>query len=226
VITAAAHNEFAETEDLLAAAELITGCDYQWNRYDVVCLPTSFPLDGTGNPCLMFLSSSLLTGDHSAADVVAHEIAHAWTGNIVTNHVWDHFWLNEGWTVWLKRKITSHLKHNDEVGRLFSEIGLVHLHESIEQLGPENKFTQLVWPLRGEDPADAFSSMVQYSLIFCFVLCILVLKRTFFGNEEKIIFLNSFSQFRFDELILHVSLSQCPSIFFVLFFPCLVIEFH
>jgi leukotriene-A4 hydrolase len=91
--------------------------------------------------------------------VIAHEIAHSWTGNLVTNHVWDHFWLNEGWTVWLERKITSRVKRNNEVGKLSAEIGLIHLNENIEQFGVDNKFTQLVWPLRGEDPDDAFSSI-------------------------------------------------------------------
>jgi leukotriene-A4 hydrolase len=186
-VIAAAHNEFAETEDFVAAAELITGCAYQWNRYDVVCLPPSFPYGGMENPCLTFATPTLLAGDRSLADVIAHEIAHSWTGNLVSNHVWDHFWLNEGWTVWLERKITSHVKHNDEVGRLSSEIGLVHLHESIEQQGPENKFTQLVWPLRGEDPDDAFSSIPYEKVFIDFVLFSVFLywKGPFFGNEEK-----------------------------------------
>eukprot|EP00599_Poterioochromonas_sp_BG-1_P002198 CAMPEP_0173144564 /NCGR_PEP_ID=MMETSP1105-20130129/7301_1 /TAXON_ID=2985 /ORGANISM="Ochromonas sp., Strain BG-1" /LENGTH=888 /DNA_ID=CAMNT_0014058255 /DNA_START=71 /DNA_END=2737 /DNA_ORIENTATION=- len=155
----AAHNEFAETEEFVQAAEAITGCPYQWTRYDVVCLPPSFPYGGMENPCLTFATPTLLAGDRSLADVIAHEIAHSWTGNLVTNTVWDHFWLNEGWTVWLERKITSRFKRNDEVGRLSSEIGLVHLRESVEQQGEDNQFTQLVWPLRGEDPDDAFSSI-------------------------------------------------------------------
>jgi leukotriene-A4 hydrolase len=158
-VVEAAHAEFIETEDFVQAAEAITGCAYQWNRYDVVCLPPSFPYGGMENPCLTFATPTLLAGDRSLADVIAHEIAHSWTGNLVTNHVWDHFWLNEGWTVWLERKITSRFKRNDEVGRLSAEIGLVHLHESIEQQGADSQFTQLVWPLRGEDPDDAFSSI-------------------------------------------------------------------
>jgi leukotriene-A4 hydrolase len=105
VVEAAAF-EFSETEDFLAAAESIT-CPYVWTRYDVLCLPPSFPYGGMENPCLTFATPTLLAGDKSLADVIAHEIAHSWTGNFVTNATWEHFWLNEGWTVWLERKIIA-----------------------------------------------------------------------------------------------------------------------
>jgi leukotriene-A4 hydrolase len=105
VVEAAAF-EFSETEDFLSAAESIT-CPYVWTRYDVLCLPPSFPYGGMENPCLTFATPTLLAGDKSLADVIAHEIAHSWTGNFVTNATWEHFWLNEGWTVWLERKIIA-----------------------------------------------------------------------------------------------------------------------
>ncbi|GMI37192.1 hypothetical protein TeGR_g3539, partial [Tetraparma gracilis] len=93
--------EFSETEAFLATAEALT-LPYQWGRYDLVCLPPSFPYGGMENPCLTFVTPTLLAGDRSLADVVAHEIAHSWTGNLVTNATWEHFWLNEGWTMWLQ----------------------------------------------------------------------------------------------------------------------------
>lgn len=105
VVEAAAF-EFSETEEFLTTAESLT-CPYVWTRYDVLCLPPSFPYGGMENPCLTFATPTLLAGDKSLADVIAHEIAHSWTGNLVTNATWEHFWLNEGWTVWLERKITS-----------------------------------------------------------------------------------------------------------------------
>lgn len=92
----AAFYEFSETEQFLQAAEQLTGCPYLWHRYDILCLPPSFPYGGMENPCLTFATPTLLAGDRSLADVIAHEIAHSWTGNLVTNHTWDHFWLNEG----------------------------------------------------------------------------------------------------------------------------------
>lgn len=118
----AVHYEFAETEEFLEAAEQITGLPYMWGRYDVLCLPPSFPYGGMENPCLTFATPTLLAGDRSLADVIAHEIAHSWTGNLVTNHSWSHFWLNEGWTVWLERKILSRVKKNDEYGKLSAQV--------------------------------------------------------------------------------------------------------
>lgn len=80
--------EFSETEDFLTTAEAIAGMDYVWGRYDLLCLPPSFPYGGMENPCLTFVTPTLLAGDKSLADVVAHEIAHSWTGNLVTNATW------------------------------------------------------------------------------------------------------------------------------------------
>ncbi|CAN0512770.1 unnamed protein product, partial [Phaeothamnion confervicola] len=79
---------------LSQAAESLT-CEYQWGRYDVLCLPPSFPYGGMENPCLTFVTPTLLSGDKALACVVAHEIAHSWSGNLVTNATWSHFWLNE-----------------------------------------------------------------------------------------------------------------------------------
>lgn len=155
----AAHFEFSETEQFLQAAEDLTGCPYVWSRYDVLCLPPSFPYGGMENPCLTFATPTLLAGDRSLADVIAHEIAHSWTGNLITNQTWNHFWLNEGWTVWLERKIVSRVKRNDEVGRLSAEIGYKHLIDDVERFTNDNPFTQLIWPLGETDPDEAFSSV-------------------------------------------------------------------
>lgn len=158
VVEAAAF-EFSETEDFLQAAEVLTNCPYKWSRYDVLCLPPSFPYGGMENPCLTFATPTLLAGDKSLADVIAHEIAHSWTGNLVTNHNWDHFWLNEGWTVWLERKITSKVKGTDEAGRLSAQIGYKHLKDDIELMGTDNIFTCAMWKLTGQDPDEAFSAV-------------------------------------------------------------------
>ena len=120
----AAFYEFGETEDFLSTAESLT-CPYVWGRYDVLCLPPSFPYGGMENPCLTFATPTLLAGDRSLADVIAHEIAHSWTGNLVTNHTWAHFWLNEGWTMWLERKVTSKVFKNPELGRLSAQVSEV-----------------------------------------------------------------------------------------------------
>jgi len=79
--------EFAETEQFLAEAESLAGA-YVWDIYDLLILPPSFPYGGMENPCLTFLTPSLLAGDRSLVSVVAHEITHSWTGNLVTNANW------------------------------------------------------------------------------------------------------------------------------------------
>lgn len=149
--------EFSETEDFLTVAEGLT-CPYEWTRYDVLCLPPSFPYGGMENPCLTFATPTLLAGDKSLADVIAHEIAHSWTGNLVTNATWEHFWLNEGWTVWLERKIMSRLR-GIEFLKLSAQGGWKHLRDDVISMGLDNPFTMLVWPLNGEDPDDAFSGI-------------------------------------------------------------------
>jgi leukotriene-A4 hydrolase len=162
----ASYYEFGETDELLHIAEEITGCPYPWSRYDILCLPPSFPYNSIENPCLTFVTPTLLAGDRSLIDSIAHEIAHSWTGNLVTNVVWNHFWLNEGWTVWLERKIISRHKHNYEIGKLSAQFGLQELKDSIDTFGLDCPWTQLVWPLQsGQDPNDAFSLIPNEKVI-------------------------------------------------------------
>lgn len=111
VLDAAAY-EFGETESFIATAEDLVG-PYVWEKYDILLLPPSFPYGGMENPCLTFLTPSLLCGDRSLVDVVAHEISHSWTGNLVSCCSWEHFWLNEGFTMFLERKILARL-HGEE----------------------------------------------------------------------------------------------------------------
>lgn len=101
--------EFSETESMVKAAENLLG-KYVWGQYDILVLPPSFPYGGMENPCLTFATPTLLAGDKSLANVIAHEIAHSWTGNLVTNKDWEHFWLNEGFTVFVERKILAALQ--------------------------------------------------------------------------------------------------------------------
>jgi leukotriene-A4 hydrolase len=116
------------------------------------------------NPCITFATPTLLAGDRSLADVIAHEIAHSWTGNLVTNITWEHFWLNEGWTVWLERKIMARYKGSDNYLKISAQIGWKHLEDDVVHFGVDNGFTKLVWPLSGEDPDDAFSGRLIFFL--------------------------------------------------------------
>ena len=148
--------EFSQVEDFLVAAEELT-MPYQWGRYDLLCLPPSFPYGGMENPCLTFVTPTLLAGDKSLADVVAHEAAHSWSGNLVTNETWEHFWLNEGWTIFLQRKIMTKI-HGDEKFFDFDAIGgWKDLKESVGLM--PDKYTKLIPELGDDDPDDAFSSV-------------------------------------------------------------------
>ena len=149
--------EFAEVETFIQKAEGLFG-PYDWDRYDMLVLPPSFPYGGMENPRMTFLTPTLLAGDRSLVDVVAHELAHSWTGNLVTNATAEHFWLNEGWTVWAERRILRAL-HGDDVATLGWALGQKALDDSLARFEKEPQLTVLRTHLKGVDPDDAFSSI-------------------------------------------------------------------
>ncbi|KAG9339983.1 hypothetical protein JZ751_022299 [Albula glossodonta] len=149
--------EFAETETMLKTAEQLVG-PYVWGQYDILVLPPSFPYGGMENPCLTYATPTLLAGDRSLSNVIAHEISHSWTGNLVTNKTWEHFWLNEGHTVYLERMIGRSME--SEQFRQFKAIGgWKELQESVNTFGANNPLTNLVPNLHEVDTDEAFSSV-------------------------------------------------------------------
>jgi leukotriene-A4 hydrolase len=168
LVDAAAH-EFAETEQFLEIAEDLAGKKYAWGRYDLLCLPPSFPYGGMENPCLTFVTPTLLAGDRSLADVVAHEIAHSWTGNLVTNATWDHFWLNEGWTTWFQRKIMARIKQDPNFLDFDAIGGRKSLQDTVDEMEPED--TRLVLDLGDADPDESYST-IAYEKGFTLLLAL------------------------------------------------------
>ncbi len=158
VVEAAAW-EFADTESFISTGESIL-TPYVWGVYDLLLLPASFPYGGMENPCLTFVTPSLLAGDRSLVDVVAHEIAHSWMGNLVTTKNWEHFWLNEGFTMFIERKIIGRLHGNASL-HFSAIIGYSSLKETIERYNSMGRpeFTCLCPKLVNEDPDDAFSDV-------------------------------------------------------------------
>ncbi|XP_063073857.1 leukotriene A-4 hydrolase-like [Engraulis encrasicolus] len=149
--------EFSETESMLKTAESLAG-PYVWGQYDILVLPPSFPYGGMENPCLTFATPTLLAGDKSLSNVIAHEISHSWTGNLVTNKTWEHFWLNEGHTVYLERMIGRALE--SEQFRQFKAMGgWKDLQDSVNTFGANSPLTNLVPDLNEVDPDVAFSSV-------------------------------------------------------------------
>ncbi|MCJ1271931.1 hypothetical protein MMC22_011836 [Lobaria immixta] len=156
----------ADTERFVHAAEEII-YPYAWTTYNVLILPPSFPYGGMENPVFTFATPTIISGDRENVDVIAHEIAHSWSGNLISNASWEHFWLNEGWTTYIERRIIASI--HGEAHRDFSAIiGWNALSESIAQLGETHEFTKLVVNLNGKDPDDAFSS-VPYEKGFTFL---------------------------------------------------------
>ena len=147
--------EFAETEIMLQTAEEICG-PYIWETYDILVLPPSFSYGAMENPCMTFATPTILAGDRSLVDGISHEIAHSWSGNLVTNKNFEHIWLNEGFTTFIERKIVGRMK--GEPSRHLSAImRWKDLKYCIDVLGHENPLTALVMDLEGVDPDDAGS---------------------------------------------------------------------
>ncbi|KAL8906049.1 MAG: hypothetical protein Q9207_002279 [Kuettlingeria erythrocarpa] len=156
----------ADTEHFIQVAEKFV-YDYAWTAYNVLVLPPSFPYGGMENPVFTFATPTIISGDRQNVDVIAHELSHSWSGNLVSNASWEHFWLNEGWTMYLERRIQAAV--HGEPHRDFSAIiGWKALTDSVKQFGEDHEFTKLVIDLKGKDPDDAFSS-VPYEKGFHFL---------------------------------------------------------
>jgi leukotriene-A4 hydrolase len=153
----AAALEFADTDKFIQIAESYI-FPYKWGEYNLLILPNSFPFGGMENPQLTFATPALLAGDRSLSDVVAHEISHSWSGNLVTNNNWENFWLNEGFTMFLQRKIISQTRDED-LAKLDMMIGYKNLIDDINKFGESKSFSAVVPNLLGRHPDDAFSTI-------------------------------------------------------------------
>lgn len=154
VIDAAAR-EFDGVEPMIEAAERLFG-PYDWERFDLLVMPPSFPYGGMENPRLTFLTPSIIAGDRSLVNVVAHELSHSWTGNLVSNASAEHFWLNEGFTVYAERRIIEATVGREEA-ELQAAVGRKELLRVLEELAPHPELTCLRGQLDGVDPDHAFS---------------------------------------------------------------------
>jgi aminopeptidase N len=151
----AAVSELADMGKMLRVAENLYG-EYPWKQFDVLILPSSFPFGGMENPRLTFATPTIIVGDRSLTNLIAHELAHSWSGNLVTNATWDDFWLNEGFTVYFERRIMEAMEGKDYADML-SVIGYQDLQTAM-QLIPE-KFTSLYIDFEGTNPDDGFSAV-------------------------------------------------------------------
>jgi aminopeptidase N len=150
--------EFAENESRIIEAEKLLG-PYLWGRYDLLILPPTFPYGGMENPRLTFLTPTAILGTRGMISLITHELAHAWTGNLITNATWRDFWLNEGWTTYAEQRITEVLEGKD-VADLRSAFAEKQLIQIMQQIGVDSPLTCLKLP--AERDADSFTTSIPY----------------------------------------------------------------
>ena len=153
----AAANELVDLEKMVTAAESLLG-PYRWGRFDVLVLPPSFPLGGMENPRLTFATPTIIAGDRSLVGLIAHELAHSWSGNLVTNATWSDFWLNEGFTTYVENRLMEVLYGVDRA-RMLQVLDRRSLDTEISRLGPTHKDTMLHLDLKGRDPDDGVNDI-------------------------------------------------------------------
>ncbi|NQY10353.1 MAG: M1 family metallopeptidase [Flavobacteriales bacterium] len=149
--------EFGDMERMLTVTEEMYG-PYPWGRYDVIVLPPSFPFGGMENPKLTFATPTIIAGDRSLTALIAHEMAHSWSGNLVTNATWSHIWVNEGFTVYLEQRIMEEM-YGREYSEMLASLSLQEVMEEIEEMGQDNPDTRLEIDLAGRNPDDGFSGV-------------------------------------------------------------------
>lgn len=151
----ATHDELVPTADMVDKAEALYG-PYRWGRYDLLVLPPSFPFGGMENPRMTFATPTIIAGDKSLVSLVAHELAHSWSGNLVTNATWADFWLNEGFTVYFENRIMESVYGRD---RALQEqvLGWGDLQRTLADTAPAD--TRLKVDLAGRDPDEGVSDI-------------------------------------------------------------------
>src|SRR5918993_1284589 len=154
----AAAAELADTEKMIDAAEKLYG-PYLWERYDMIVLPPSFPFGGMENPTLTFLTPTFIAGDKSLVSLIAHELAHSWSGNLATNATWADFWLNEGMTTYATSRIVEAIYKPKAAAQQIA-FGVDSLNEEIETLGGlKAPDTRLHIDLKGRNPDDGLTEI-------------------------------------------------------------------
>ncbi|MCC9063049.1 hydrolase/aminopeptidase [Flavobacterium piscisymbiosum] len=177
--------EFAELGKMVVAAEKLYG-PYRWGRYDVLVLPPSFPYGGMENPNLTFLTPGVIAGDRSLTSLLAHELGHSWSGNLVTNATWDDIWLNEGFTTYVEHRIGEAIfgKKEFEMQNVITRKELV---DNVAEYGETSPDTRLKVSLTGRNPDDGIS-MIPYVKGYAFLR---VIENTV-GREKFDVFIKNY----------------------------------
>jgi len=177
--------EFAELGKMVVAAEKLYG-PYRWGRYDVLVLPPSFPYGGMENPNLTFLTPGVIAGDRSLTSLLAHELGHSWSGNLVTNATWDDIWLNEGFTTYVEHRIGEAIFGKKEF-EMQNVITRKELIDNIAEFGDTNPDTRLKVTLTGRNPDDGLS-LIPYVKGYAFLRVI----ENAVGREKFDVFIKNY----------------------------------
>lgn len=151
----AAAEEFKDTQSMIDATEKLYG-KYRWNQYDLLILPPSFPFGGMENPRLSFITPTVLAGDKSLVSLIAHELAHSWSGNLVTNATWRDLWLNEGFTSYVENRIMEEV-YGKKRAKMEATLGYRGLVESLKEVPEKDSILHI--EIANRDPDEAFTSI-------------------------------------------------------------------
>jgi leukotriene-A4 hydrolase len=189
----AAVKEFADTEKMIQTTEALYG-PYRWERYDLLILPPSFPFGGMENPRLSFITPTVIVGDKSLVSLIAHELAHSWSGNLVTNASWKDMWLNEGFTSYVENRIVESM-YGVERSQMENVISQFGLRQELKDLPKERQVLALP-PLVGADPDEALTDVAYIKGAW-----FLEFLEQRFGRETFDAFLRSyFNEFAFQSI--------------------------
>lgn len=191
-----ARQEFIDLPQMISSVEKLYG-PYAWGRYDIMVQHPSFPFGGMENPRLTFINPAIVAGDKSLVSVVAHELAHSWSGNLVTNETWNDFWINEGFTVYLEHRIMEEL-YGKEYSEMLSEIEWDELQQELiaikQSKHPED--AALFLHLKNRNPDDGMTSIAYVKGAY-----FLKTLEHVFGRKKMDQFLNEyFNQHRFQSM--------------------------
>lgn len=187
-----AATEFEDIEKMLATAEKLYG-PYRWGRYDLLILPPSFPFGGMENPRLSFITPTVIAGDKSLVSLVAHELAHSWSGNLVSNASWEDLWLNEGFTTYVETRIMEALYGSERVA-MESVLYYADLLKDMEKYSSDRQI--LAADLNKRDPGEAFNNITYIKGLF-----FLIFLEKQFGRKRFDAFLQQyFDHFAFQSI--------------------------
>lgn len=185
--------EFGDAERMLESAERLLG-PYRWERFDILVLPPSFPFGGMENPRLTFATPTVIAGDKSLVALIAHELAHSWSGNLVTNARWHDVWLNEGLTTYFERRVVEDI-YGKEYKEMEALLSRKILADQVAESGTADKLTALYQDLDSLRPDDSGDIIYEKGYFF-----LRLIEETIGRDRTDMFFRKYFDEFAFKQI--------------------------